>query len=122
MQRELEIRIADGKSVRLDVKRSTVADFASAFLDDAVARVRKAAAAGRITDVEMLAEGFLEVLNERVTYFLAHIKPAERDLLLEWLVTAIIGGYGQDFLKRYISLLAEGGSPGEGPTGPGGRS
>jgi hypothetical protein len=114
----MEIRVAEGRTVRLDVKKSSMADFASAFIDYAVEHVRKAAAANRVENVEMLAEGFLAALNERVNYFLAHIEPAEKDLVLEWLTTGVVGGYAQDFLRRYVSLLAEqsaGEGPGKGP-------
>ncbi len=114
MQRKLEIRLAEGKSATIDMKKSSVADFASLFIDDAVERVRGAAAAQRVTNVEMLAEAFLDILNQRLTYFLAHVEAGERDALLEWLTSAIVGGYGQDFLGRYLKLLAQGQGPGEG--------
>jgi hypothetical protein len=119
LQRELELKIADDKAVRLDLKKSSVADFASAFIDDAVARVRGAAAAKQISDVETLTEGLLVVLNERITYFLAHLSPEEKDLLLEWLVSAVVGGYSHDFLRRFISMLAAEPAPGGGPGGEG---
>jgi hypothetical protein len=119
LQRELELKIADDKAVRLDLKKSSVADFASAFIDDAVAQVRGAAAAKQISDVETLAEGLLVVLNERITYFLAHLSPEEKDLLLEWLVSAVVGGYSHDFLRRFISMLAVEPEPGGGAGGEG---
>jgi hypothetical protein len=103
---KFKVRLAEGKSVELDAKKSTVADFAAAFIDDAVERVRGAAAANQITNVEMLAEGFLQVLNERVSYFLAHVSPEERELVLEWLVTGVVGGFAHDFLRHYVKVLA----------------
>lgn len=123
MQRELELKLAEGKSFRLHVRRTNVAEFASAFIDHAVARVREASAAHQVTDVERLAEGFLVALDEQVTYCLAHLEPADKELLLEWLLSAVVGGYGQDFLRRFASLLAprpESGGPGGGEGGPAG--
>ena len=121
MAQEIEVRVAEGKTVRLDARKSTIADFASAFIDEAVARVRVAAEANQVKDVEMVAESFLQTLHERITYFMARVEPGERDLLLEWLVTGIVGGYGQDFLHRYIGLLVAGQGEGGGSKEPGGE-
>jgi len=122
LERELELEIAPGKVARLDIKKSPVGDLASAFIDEAVERVRGAAGAHQVGNVERLSEGFLQALDEGVSYCLAHLEPAQKDLLLEWLVTAIVGGYGQDFLRRFLGALLAPPKPGgdPGPAGEGG--
>ncbi|MFH0810497.1 MAG: hypothetical protein V2A77_08545 [Pseudomonadota bacterium] len=124
MRRKVDVKIADDRSVTLDVKKSAVADFAGAFVEYSIERVRKAAAANKITNVEMLAEGFLVSLNEEVTYFLKHTSPEDQSLLLEWLTTAVVGGYGQDFLARYVKTLAaqDNGGPDNDSQGDGGEN
>jgi len=114
MARQLEIRIDENTPFTLDVKKTQVGEFAAAFIDYAMKQVgEKGAEAKSLEDV---AESFLGVLSTRIDFVMADLDQAGKDTLLEWLLSVVIGGYGQDFFRRYVATVSGAAPPQEEPS------